>query len=98
VRKVMYRIARENGSLVLVRTIGDLATAVPEVGQLEIVNRADVVGLRIEYKRPDGTWTGPEEGWHDLVHPTAVRVSLTLYDQRSGRQVSRKTIFPIQVN
>ncbi|HOZ46102.1 MAG TPA: prepilin-type N-terminal cleavage/methylation domain-containing protein [Candidatus Hydrogenedentes bacterium] len=98
--KIRYRIERENARSVLVQTIGDLATDIPIGGRIEVIPRANVLAMRVEYAGRDGKWVNAadDEGWFDKL-PRAVRVSLVVAHQdRPFEQVARAKVFPIHVD
>ncbi|MDQ1257056.1 MAG: Type secretion system protein [Candidatus Hydrogenedentes bacterium] len=97
---VMYQIERENGRDLLVQTTGDLQTDIPIGGRVELIPRADVLSMRVEYADKNGVWleANGEEGWFKGL-PRAVRISLTLADlDRPDEQISRSKVFPIHVD
>lgn len=89
---VAYRISRENGQCILLRSV-----RVPGVAETPVKVADGIVAMRIEYQEQssDGTW---QAGWNKPGHPSSVRVNLTLEDPiRNNEQVSRQAAFPIRV-
>ena len=93
----MYSVARNEGREMLVRTLGPLGAKRPSGGSQFIVEDANVIRFRVEYRDRVGKadWL-PE--WDKDYQPAAVRVSLALEDlNRRDLQVARKAVFPIAV-
>lgn len=100
--RVIYRIERDNGRHLLVRTVGDLTTEMPIGGRIELMPNADVLQLRVEFAGRDGVWqkSATGEGWFEAKQmPSAIRVTLVIADATSGsEQITRSKVLPIHVD
>ncbi|HIJ65889.1 MAG TPA: type II secretion system protein [Candidatus Hydrogenedentes bacterium] len=94
--KVMYWIDRQGGEPTLVRTHGTLDEAEPK--KARTIVQPGVVRMRIEYAPKDSEAWLRDQGWDRDDLPGAVRVSLTIVGDHPLEQVSRKAVFPINVN
>ncbi len=97
--RVRYTVERDPSAktYTLVRFVGDLSSvAPPQGGRLPVIDRANVIRLRFEYRAKGASeW---KLDWQDASLPGAVRVSMTLaMPERDYLQVSRKAVFPIHV-
>lgn len=89
---VMYHIARDGSTPILMRTLGALG-ANPPAGANHVVLEG-VLSMRVEYH--DGVSWLPE--WNQPLLPEAVRVWLVLINpDRPWEQISREAVFAIHV-
>ncbi len=83
---------RSDGVWVLMRTTQSIRGG--EAIKVQVAE--GVLQMRVEYVGTGGTWVTT---WSEPVHPSAVRVSLTLYNPNNllRMQTARKAVFEVHV-